>query len=1115
MKCPRCQHDNPPQAKFCLECATPLALRCTNCGTQLPAGAKFCFECATPVSAASSAPRFASPETYTPKHLAERIINSKAALEGERKQVTVLFADLKGSMELLADRDPEEARKLLDPVLEHMMEAVHRYEGTVNQVMGDGIMALFGAPVAHEDHAVRACYASLRIQDTVKRYAERLQGEGRPVQVRVGLNSGEVVVRSIGSDLRMDYTAVGATTHLAARMEQLAASGSILMTATTYALAEGYVQVHARGPTTVKGLADPVAIYELTGASGLRTRFQTSLSRGLSRFVGRGTALVELRSALVRAAGGHGQVVAMLGEPGVGKSRLLYEFVNGTDTRDWLILEGRAFSYAQATPYLPLIDVLKAYFQIQERDDATKIGDKVAGKLVLDEAAGTLLSPILALLDVPVDDAGWRALDPRERRQRTLDACRHLLVRESRLQPMLVILEDLHWVDSETQAFLDALVETLAGAPILLLVNYRPEYRHNWGSKTYYRQVQLEPLPREDAEALLVPLLGSNPSLAPLTALLVEQTEGNPLFLEECVRSLVESKTLVGERGTYRLVADASRLRVPATVHAILAARIDRLAPADKALLQAAAVIGKEIPWTVLRAIAGAGELELREGLARLQRAEFIVEGQLFPDLEFTFRHALTHDVAYESLLQERRRLLHGQVLDEMERLYQHRLMEHVEALGYHATRGERWDKAVTYLRLAADKARARSAHVQAVAHVQQAIRVLDHVPLSRTRDIDAIELRLELRQSYYVLGDLVRSRAILEEAELLAETAGAIATEQLGWVVLYIGENFRLAGDLVRACEYYERAKTLAAADNVSLRTGALHYLGIAFHGAGRYTESVDLFRSVEAEPRAFEGRRLTSGSAEAARVVNTSWLVRSLALLGHFQQAIDEAEAGLASAERVGSAYGIVLAMLALGEVHRERGDWTRAITLLERSVARAEEGGFGLLSPSIASRLGAAYAHGGRFDDGLRLLHAAAASVRAQSENTRFSAICRLLGEACLLGGDMEEARGHAATALDVARTLHQRGDEAAAGWLLGVTTSGPLEAHGFLAEALALGSELGMRPLVAHCHLGLGKLYHRTDKREQAREHLATATRMYRDMGMRYWLKKVEAKTAELG
>jgi tetratricopeptide (TPR) repeat protein len=681
-------------------------------------------------------------------------------------------------------------------------------------------------------------------------------------------------------------------------------------------------------------------------------------------------------------------------------------------------------------------------------------------------------------------------------------------VRESRVQPVLVILEDLHWVDSETQAFLDGLVETLSGARILLLVNYRPEYRHGWGNKTYYRQVHLEPLAREHAEALLAPLLGSDPSLAALTALLVEQTDGNPLFLEECVRSLVESNIVVGERGAYRLVADASRLRVPATVHAILAARIDRLAPEDKALLQAAAVIGKEIPWSVLRAIAGTGEPELRRGLARLQSAEFIVEGQLFPDLEFTFRHALIHEVAYESLLHERRRALHGRLLDEMERLYQHRLIEHVEALGYHASRGERWDKAVTYLRLAAEKARARSAHLHAVAHIQQAILALDHLPLSRARDIDAIELRLELRSSYYILGDLARSAAILEEARRLAEAAGAV--EQLGWTLLYIGENFRLSGDLIRACAYYERARTLAGSDDVSLRTGALHYLGMAFHGAGRYKESVDFFRVVEAEPRAFEGRRLTAGSAEAARVVNTSWLVRSLALLGHFQEAINEAEGALASAERLGNTYSIVLATLALGEIYRERGDWAQAVALLEHSVARAAEGRLGLLTFLIGSRLGAAYAHAGRLDDGLKLLRGAVARVSSQSEDWRYSAILRLLGEACLLRGDVEESHRYAATALEVARALQQRGDEAAAAWLLGVTTSDPAEAQGILDEALALGSELGMRPLVAHCHLGLGKLYRRTGKRERAQEHLTTATTMYREMGMTYWLEKAEAE-----
>jgi class 3 adenylate cyclase len=351
MKCPRCQQENPPQAKFCLECATSLALRCANCGAQLPTGAKFCFECATPVSASGSPPQFASPETYTPKHLAERIINSKAALEGERKQVTVLFADLKGSMELLAERDPEEARKILDPVLELMMEAVHRYEGTVNQVMGDGIMALFGAPLAHEDHGVRACYAALRMQASVKRYAEEVQRTaGIAIQIRVGLNAGEVVVRSIGSDLHMDYTAVGQTTHLAARLEQMAMAGSILITTGALRLAEGYVHVRPLGAVPVKGMSEPVEVYEMTGAGVARTRLQAGAARGLSRFVGRLAELDALRRALEDAQAGHGQVVGVVGEPGLGKSRLLWEFTHSHRIQGSLIIESGAVSFGKAHP---------------------------------------------------------------------------------------------------------------------------------------------------------------------------------------------------------------------------------------------------------------------------------------------------------------------------------------------------------------------------------------------------------------------------------------------------------------------------------------------------------------------------------------------------------------------------------------------------------------------------------------------------------------------------------------------------------------------------------------------------------------------------------------------
>ncbi|PYO34178.1 MAG: hypothetical protein DMD86_09060 [Candidatus Rokuibacteriota bacterium] len=486
MQCPRCQTENPPQAKFCLECATPLLRRCVNCGTELPVAAKFCPECALPVAApGTTQSRFAAPDSYTPKHLAEKILTSKAALEGERKQVTVLFADLKGSMELLADRDPEEARKLLDPVLEHMMEAVHRYEGTVNQVMGDGIMALFGAPLAHEDHAVRACYAALYMQDSVKRYADGvLREHGVTIRVRVGLNSGDVVVRAIGSDLHMDYTAVGQTTHLAARMEQLADPGSVLVAPDTLALAEGFVRVTSLGPLSVKGLSALVEVYELIGVSAIRSRLQAAATRGLSRFVGRHTELAILHQALEKAQASHGQVVAVIGEPGVGKSRLVSEFAYSFREDGTLVLEAAAVPYGQAMAYLPLIGLLRAYFQLNDLDDAVTIRTKISGRLTgLDESLVPALPAFLSLLDVPLDDRDWQRLDPLQRRQRLLEACTRLLRRESQVQPLILLFEDLHWIDPESEAIVESIVDAAAATRTLFLTNFRPEYRAGWVRK--------------------------------------------------------------------------------------------------------------------------------------------------------------------------------------------------------------------------------------------------------------------------------------------------------------------------------------------------------------------------------------------------------------------------------------------------------------------------------------------------------------------------------------------------------------------------------------------------------------------------------------------------------
>ncbi|MGH8070210.1 MAG: AAA family ATPase, partial [Candidatus Entotheonellia bacterium] len=766
MQCTRCQQENPPQAKFCLECGTRLVLTCAQCGTELPAGAKFCLECGQPVRAQpTTPPQFTVPETYTPTHLAEKILTSRSALEGERKHVTVLFADLKASLELLADLDPEEARQLLDPVLERMMAAVHRYEGTVNQIMGDGIMALFGAPIAHEDHAVRACYAALAMQAALRRYSDEVRRtHGLTVHFRVGLNSGEVVVRGIDNDLHMDYSAIGQTVHLAARMEQLATPGSILLTPETLRLVEGLVRVHALGPIPVKGLAAPVEVYELVGASALRRRLQVAVARGLTPFVGRQHELDALHQALEHAAAGHGQVVAVLGEAGVGKSRLVYEYVRSHRTRGWLALESTSVSYGKATPYFPVIELLKRYVRVEDADDPRAIRAKVTGHLLtLAEALQDTIPALLALLDVLPDDHPFLTLDPPQRRQRTLDALKRVLLRESQMQPLLLVFEDLHWIDAETQTLLDHLVESLPTAQLLLLVNYRPEYQHGWGRKTYYTQLRLDPLPPASADALLHTLLGDgvgehgHAPLQDLKQLLIARAEGNPFFLEESVRTLVETGVLVGEHGAYGLAKPLTNLQVPATVHAVLAARIDRLPPEEKHLLQTAAVTGTELAFPLLQAIAELPEAALHRDLARLQAAEFLYETHLFPNYAYTFKHALTHEVAYGSLLQERRRVLHTRIVEALEHLHPDRVAEQVERLAHHALRGEVWDKALAYCRQAGEKAMARSAHREAAGSFEQALTALPHLPETRDTREQAIDLQLALRSALLPSSDFGR----------------------------------------------------------------------------------------------------------------------------------------------------------------------------------------------------------------------------------------------------------------------------------------------------------------------------------------------------------------------
>lgn len=770
MSCTSCGFENPQGMKFCNECGTPLKTRCSQCGFDNPSRAKFCGECGLPLTGQSKvhgleservqgpksklqsqkdqplAPSTQPPASYTPQHLADRI-RAATVTDGERKTITALFADLKGSTALIEGLDPEDARAIIDPALQLMMDAVHRYEGYVAQALGDGIFALFGAPIAHEDHPQRALYAALRMQEEMRRYGDQVRlKHGVPLAMRVGINTGEVVVRSIRKDdLHTDYVPVGHSTNLAAHMEQMATPGSILVTAYTHKLTDGYFAFKALGQTQIKGVEEPLAVHEVLGAGPLRTRLQVSARRGLTRFVGRQSEMEQMQRALEHAKAGHGQIVGVMGEPGLGKSRLFYEFKLLSQS-GCVILEAYSVSHGKASPYLPAIGLLKSYFQIQPQDDERTRREKVIGKVLgLDRSLEDTLPYLFVLLGIDDQQANLQQMDPQIRRRRTFEALKKLFLRESLNQPLMLIFEDLHWIDSETQGFLDILAESVASARILLLVNYRPEYRQEWGQKTYYTQLRLAPFGTAEAEEFLTFLLGHEPTLTTLKQQILTKTEGTPFFMEEVVQTLVEDGTLIGEWGQYRLAHVVTDLRISPTVQGVLASRIDRLAPDEKTLLQQLAVIGRTFPLSLIRQVLTQSEEELYRLLSSLQRKEFLYEQPAFPEVEYLFKHALTQEVAYHSVLIERRKALHEQTAQAMEQLFHERLDEHYDELAHHYQRSGNTEKAIEYLQKAGEQAVQRSANVEAINHLMTSLELLQTFPDTPDRARQELTLQIIL----------------------------------------------------------------------------------------------------------------------------------------------------------------------------------------------------------------------------------------------------------------------------------------------------------------------------------------------------------------------------------
>ena len=751
---------------------------------------------------------------------------------------------------------------------------------------------------------------------------------------------------------------------------------------------------------------------------------------------------------------------------------------------------------------------------IDDADAPESIREKVAGTILSNrEDLTSCLTPLLSLLDIAVDDPSWSRLDSSQQRQRIQDAMKRLLLQESRTQPLALIVEDLHWIDAGTQALLDGLIESLPAARLLLLVNYRPEYQHGWGTKTYYSQLRLDALAARTAGDLLRALLGDDPALTPLTRLLVER--GNPLFIEESIQTFVETGALSGERGAYRLTRPIESIEIPATVQMILAARIERLAADDKQLLQTASVIGKDIPVVLLHAVAGAPDDDVQRVLGRLRAAEFLYEARLFPDAEYTFKHALTHEVTYGTLLEERRKDLHARVVGAIERLHPDRLTEHVEELAHHAVRGELWETAVAYLHQAGLKALARSVNREAVSYFEQALAALGHLPATRETLERAIDLRFDLKTALFPLGAFKRIIDSLREAEGLAGTLDD--QRRLGQLSVHMCHMLRLAGDATEAIAFGERARTIAESlGEISLQVTANLYLGAACLWTGDVPRAKALLLNVLAlleHAPIHERFGLNGFPAVMAR----SQLTAICADRGEFTEGIAYGEEGMRLAESLDHPYSLVAMHQYLGGAQINRGGLHEAIRLFEHALALAREWHLTDMLAAGSGFLGYAYALVGRTGEGFPLLEQALRTMEATGHRANQSLLLLLLTEACVFANRPEDALEFAGRALTLARENGQGRSEAKALRLFADAAARrdpPEHAEGYYRDALALAEKLGMRPVVAHCRLGLGTMHARAGKRHEAQEHLVAATAMYREMDMPFWLERAEAARAEL-
>jgi class 3 adenylate cyclase/tetratricopeptide (TPR) repeat protein len=1113
MKCPKCQTENPEGMKFCGGCGTKLERVCPHCNFSNPPQFRFCGECGAALEKPKEAPpiNYSEPKSYTPKFLADKILTTRSSIEGERKLVTVLFADVANYTSMSEKLDPEEVHQVMDGCFRILMDEIHKYEGTINQFTGDGVMALFGAPVAHEDHAQRACYAALSIQNTLADYGEKLKKEcGIDFKMRIGVNSGPVVVGSIGDDLRMDYTAIGDTINLASRMETTAKPGTVLVSGFTYKLVRDYFKFESLGRIQVKGKEEPQEAYELIRTSEVKTRIEAAAVAGLTKFVGRNREMESLQEALHKVQSGSGQVLGIVGEAGVGKSRLILEMKRLFPKEEYGYLEGRCLHYGGSMAYLPLLDILRSYFEIKEGEQEFLIKKKMKEKIFeLDEKLKTVLPPFQELLSLKVEDEAYLKLEPKQKREKIFEAMRDLFIRESQNKPLVLVFEDLHWIDKTSEEFLDYFIGWLANTPILLILLYRPEYTHRWASRSYYHNVRVDQLSVETSSELVQSILREGEVVPELSNLILGKAAGNPLFMEELTHSLLENGSIQKKDHQYFLSRRPSDIQVPDTIQGIIAARIDRLDESLKRIMNVASVIGREFAFCILQAVMEMKE-ELKSHLLNLQGLEFIYEKRLFPELEYIFKHALTQEVAYNSLLLKRRKEIHEKIGRAIEEIYPDRLEEFYEMLGYHYSKSDNLDKACQYLKLSGNKAVRSYSNLEAFHFYKDAIGILKQMPETGQNKREQIGVILSMAVPMSMLGYPEDSSKFLEDGERLCKELGD--KKSLAAISNRIGFFHSFRGDVALARKYQE-ASFEEAEKIQDIETMA----PVSFGLCNSYFWEGEFRKIVNIAPRVIDSLERTQreheffGSTANLYSLLQSFHGYSLGFLGEFKKGEQLCEKALSFAHKTNHLFSIGTVELFYGNLFSMKGDGENAVKHLRSSIGFFEKSQAVMLLAQAWTMLGCGYYLLGELETALKFMEK---GLKMQVDiGFPVPFIHYFLSLVHCDSGNLNEAKVHAEQALNLAQTSHQKYWEGMSQIQLGGTL-GKMEglqlhkAEEHILKGTKILDELETKPFYAQGCFYLGELYADAGQKEKAIENLKKAEAMFQEMGMDYWLARAK-------